>query len=173
LARFGGYPAIENRPADDLLVGRLIAERGYKIQLSSYAISTVSDYHSIPDLMRKRLRWLVVMRHMRPWGHFGLLFTHGLPWCLAAIAIHPSATVALGYCAAYLGLRIAVTWTIGIWGLKRPALWKKLLLIPMWDLVALFIWCASFLQKSVRWRDGEYFIRDGTLVPVASSPSSE
>lgn len=173
LARFGGYQTIENRPADDLLVGRLIAEQGYQIQLLSYPISTVSDYHSIPELFRKRLRWLVVMRHMRPLGHFGLLFTQGLPWCLAAIAIHPSAAVALGYSAAYLGLRIVMTWVIGMWGLKTPALWKKLPLIPIWDLVALFIWSVSFLQKSVRWRDAEYYIRDGTLVPVASGPSSE
>jgi ceramide glucosyltransferase len=173
LARFGGYQAIENRPADDLLVGRLIAEQGYRIQLLSYAISTVSDYRSIPELIRKRLRWLVVMRHMRPWGHFGLLFTQGLPWSLAAIAIHPSAAVAVGYFGVYLGLRIAMTWMIGIWGLKRPALWMKFPLIPMWDLAALFIWSASFLQKSVRWRDSEYLIRDGTLVPVTSSPGSE
>jgi ceramide glucosyltransferase len=173
LARFGGYQAIENRPADDLLVGRLIAEQGYRIQLLSYAISTVSDYRSIPELIRKRLRWLVVMRHMRPWGHFGLLFTQGLPWSLAAIAIHPSAAVAVGYFGAYLGLRIAMTWTIGTWGLKRPALWMKFPLIPIWDLAALFIWCASFLQKSVRWRDAKYLIRDGTLVPVTSSPGSE
>ena len=27
---FGGYPELENRPADDLLVGRLIAEQGYR-----------------------------------------------------------------------------------------------------------------------------------------------
>jgi ceramide glucosyltransferase len=173
LARFGGYQAIENRPADDLLVGRLIAEQGYRIQLLSYAISTVSDYRSIPELIRKRLRWLVVMRHMRPWGHFGLLFTQGLPWSLAAVAIHPSAAVAAGYFGVYLGLRIAMTWMIGIWGLKRPALWMKFPLIPIWDLAALFIWCASFLQKSVRWRDGEYLIRDGNLVPVTSSPGSE
>ena len=31
LAAFGGYAAIENRPADDLLVGRLIAEQGYEV----------------------------------------------------------------------------------------------------------------------------------------------
>ena len=173
LARFGGYEAIENRPADDLLVGRLIAEQGFEIQLLSYAISTVSDYNSIPELIRKRLRWLVVMRHMRPWGHFGLLFTQGLPWSLAAIAIHPSAIVALAYLGVYFGLRITMTWAIGIWGLKRPAVWKKLPLLAVWDLAALLIWCASFLQRSIRWRGGEYFIRDGTLVPVTLSPSSE
>ena len=30
---FGGYEAIKNRPADDLLVGRLIAEQGYEVAL--------------------------------------------------------------------------------------------------------------------------------------------
>jgi ceramide glucosyltransferase len=173
LARFGGYQAIQNRPADDLLVGRLIAEQGYQIQLSSYAISAVSDYESIRELIHKRMRWLVVMRHMRPWGHIGLLFTQGLPWSLAAVAIHPTVAVALSYFGAYLGLRIAVTWVIGTWGLHWKGLWKKLPLITVWDLAALIIWCASFWRQSVRWRDGEYFIRDGTLVPVISSPGSE
>jgi ceramide glucosyltransferase len=93
LAAFGGYGAIENRPADDLLVGRLIAEQGYEVELLPYTISTVADYGSMRDLLHKRLRWIVVMRHMRPWGHFGLLLTQGLPWSLAAIAIHPSAGV--------------------------------------------------------------------------------
>jgi len=84
LAGFGGYAAIENRPADDLLVGRLIAEQGYEVRLLRYSVHTVSDYHSMEDLFRKRLRWIVVMRHMRPAGHLGLLFTHGLPWALLA-----------------------------------------------------------------------------------------
>jgi ceramide glucosyltransferase len=33
LAGFGGYGAIQDRPADDLLVGRLIAEQGYEVEL--------------------------------------------------------------------------------------------------------------------------------------------
>ena len=90
LAAFGGYESIENRPADDLLVGRLIAEQGYEVELLRYTVETVADYQSMRELIHKRLRWIVVMRHMRPWGHFGLLFTQGLPWSLAAVAVHPS-----------------------------------------------------------------------------------
>jgi ceramide glucosyltransferase len=168
LAGFGGYGAIENRPADDLLVGRLIAEQGYEVELLPYRISTVADYGSMRDLFHKRLRWIVVMRHMRPWGHLGLIFTQGLPWSLAAIAIHPSAGVALGYLGAYLALRFAMTWMVGIWGLKQDSLWKKLGLIPLWDALAFFIWLTSFARNSIRWRDGEYYIRDGRLVPVTS-----
>ena len=166
LAGFGGYEAIENRPADDLLVGRLIAEQGYEVELLPYAISTVADYGSMRDLLHKRLRWIVVMRHMRPWGHLGLLLTQGLPWSLAAIAIHPSARVALGYLGTYLVLRCAMTCLIGVWGLKQNAVWKKLGLIPVWDAIAFLVWLISFARNSIRWRDGEYYIRDGRLVPV-------
>ena len=166
LAGFGGYEAIENRPADDLLVGRLIAEQGYEVELLPYAISTVADYGSMRDLLHKRLRWIVVMRHMRPWGHLGLLLTQGLPWSLAAIAIHPSARVALGYLGTYLVLRCAMTCLIGVWGLKQNAVWKKLGLIPVWDAMAFLVWLISFARNSIRWRDGEYYIRDGRLVPV-------
>ena len=169
LAGFGGYGAIENRPADDLLVGRLIAEQGYEVELLPYTILTVADYGSIRDLLHKRLRWIVVMRHLRPWGHLGLLLTQGLPWSLAAVAIHPTAGIAFGFLGTYLVLRLAMTWMVGIWGLKHDVLWKKLGLIPVWDAVAFVIWLTSFARNSIRWRDGEYYIRDGRLVPVTSN----
>jgi ceramide glucosyltransferase len=166
LAGFGGYEAIANRPADDLLVGRLIAEQGYEVELLPYTIETVADYQSLRELVHKRLRWVVVMRHMRPWGHLGLLLTQGLPWSLAAIAIHPTAGVAVAYLGTYFALRFAMTWTVGIWGLKHKVLWEKLGLIPAWDAMAFIIWLTSFGRNSIRWRDGQYYIRDGRLVPV-------
>jgi ceramide glucosyltransferase len=169
LARFGGYDAIKNRPADDLLVGRLIAEQGFDVELLPYTILTVADFGSMSDLFHKRLRWIVVMRHLRPWGHLGLLLTQGLPWSLAAVAIHPSPAVAMGYIGAYLFLRFAMTWMIGIWGLKHTPLWKQLALIPLWDALAFAIWLTSFSRNSIRWRNAEYYIRDGTLVPAISA----
>src|SRR6202451_1778772 len=124
LAGFGGYEAIQNRPADDLLVGRLIAEQGYEVELLPYTIATVPDYGSRRDLVHKRLRWIVVMRHMRPWGHLGLLLTQGLPWSLAAVASHPSGAVAMSYVGAYVMFRVAITWTIGAHGLRQSVLWR-------------------------------------------------
>jgi ceramide glucosyltransferase len=170
---FGGYPELENRPADDLLVGRLIAEQGYEVVLLRYTIETVCDYASLRDLLLKRLRWIVVMRHMRPWGHLGLLLTQGLPWSLAAVVIHPSAPAALGYLGGYIGLRIAMTWIIGIHGLRQSGLWKDMLLIPVWDAVAFAIWLTSFGRNSIRWRGADYYIRNGRLVPVAPARAGE
>jgi ceramide glucosyltransferase len=171
LGSFGGYEAIENRPADDLLVGRLIAEQGYEVKLLPYSVLTVADYHSLRDLFHKRLRWIVVMRHMRPWGHLGLIFTHGLAWSLAAAATHPSPGVALGYLGGYLALRAAMVWMIGIRGLKQSVLWKKMPLLPLWDALAFAIWLLSFGRSTIRWRNADYLLRDGMLVPAGQSPA--
>ena len=168
LAGFGGYESIENRPADDLLVGRLIADQGYEVELLRYPVETVADYQSIRELMHKRLRWIVVMRYMRPWGHFGLLFTHGLPWSLAAVAIHPTPVTAVAYLGTYFAMRCAITGMIAIWGLRQHSYWRKMGLIPLWDAVAFLIWVASFARRSIRWRGSDYYIREGTLVPVNS-----
>jgi ceramide glucosyltransferase len=173
LADFGGYAALENRPADDLLVGRLIAEQGYEVKLLPYSILTVPDYQSIRDLFYKRLRWIVVMRHMRPWGHLGLIFTHGLFWSIAAVLVQPSLGAALVYLGGYSVLRSAMVWLIGIHGLEQKGLWKTMPLLPVWDALAFFIWLISFARDSIRWRDQEYFIRDGILVPVSPTATED
>jgi ceramide glucosyltransferase len=170
LAGFGGYQAIENRPADDLLVGRLIAEQGYEVKLLSYSVLTVADYDSMRDLFNKRLRWIVVMRHMRPWGHLGLIFTLGLPWALAAVAVQPTLAVAGGYLGTYFVLRSAMTWLVGRWGLKHRVSWEKYALIPLWDAMATLIWLVSFTRSTIMWRGYKYFIRDGQLVPAVRVP---
>ncbi len=165
LAAFGGYETIENKPADDLLVGRLIAQQGLHVELLPYAVQTVPDYDSPRALFTKRLRWMTVMRHMRPWGHVGLAFTQGLPWCLAVALTH-SSEIGLAYVAAYLGFRVATTWLIGSWGLRQRGLWKWMPLVVVWDATAFVIWLLTFGRSSIRWRNVDYQIRGGMLVPV-------
>jgi ceramide glucosyltransferase len=166
LAAFGGYEAIENRPGDDLLVGQLIAEQGYEVELSRYVVETVSDYQSMKELLHKRMRWLVVMRHMRPLGHLGLLFTHGLPWSIAAVAIHPTRPVAAFFLGGYFVLRTVMSWVISVRGLKQKSLDTKV--VVAWDAFAFVMWVASFCRNSIRWRGGDYHIRNGELVPAAA-----
>ena len=168
IAGFGGFEAIENRPGDDLLVGRLIAEQGYEVKLLRYWIDTVADFHSMRDLVLKRLRWMTVMRHMRPWGHFGLLFTLGLPWAIIAGLVAHSGRIGFTYLGIYLAMRIAMTWLIGSWGLKQAFHARYFLLIPVWDTLAVGIWLRSFTRNTINWRNREYYIRNGELVPVSA-----
>jgi ceramide glucosyltransferase len=167
LQAFGGYASLENRPADDLLVGRLIADQGYEVELLPYSITTVPDYQSLRELFDKRLRWITVMRHMRPWGHLGLIFTFGLPWALLAVAVRPTFAIAASYLGGYLVFRAALTAVVGAWGLKQRGVWAKMPLIPVWDGLAFLIWLVSFTRKSIRWRGQNYLIRNGELVPTS------
>ncbi len=88
IAGFGGYESIENRPADDLNVGRLVSEQA-EVKLLPYIVKTVADFQSLKDLFYKRVRWMTVMRLVRRQGHRGLVFTWGLIWALIAVAVHP------------------------------------------------------------------------------------
>lgn len=168
---YGGYQVIENRPADDVYAGRLVAEQGYEVKLIPYIVQSVADFQSFRELIHKRLRWMTITRLMRPRGHFGLIFTFGLPWALVAIATHPSAGVALAYLGSYAVLRIAMTWLIGAWGMKQKGVWKKMPLVPVWDAMAFVLWLISFGRKTIRWRGVDYFIRNGMLVPATPSTS--
>jgi ceramide glucosyltransferase len=166
IAGYGGYQTIEDRPADDVYAGRLVAEQGYEVKLLPYVVHSVADFDSLREFLYKRLRWMTVMRLMRAWGHLGLIFTWGLPWSLVAIAIHPSIAVAAAYLGTYLSLRIIMTWLIGIWGMKQSGVWEKMPLIPLWDAMAFVIWLASFGRRTIRWRGINYYLREGKLTAV-------
>jgi ceramide glucosyltransferase len=161
---FGGFQLLENRPADDLLFGRLIAEQGVEMKLLPYTVETVPDYHGLGELFAKRARWMTVMRKMRPWGHFGLLFTWGLPWSLLAVAVRPTWPVAAAYLGLYLAARVLIAWIIGVHGLHQKDVWRKFPLIPFWDALAFVVWLVSFGRNSIRWRGVDYELQAGQLV---------
>ena len=166
LREFGGYAAIENRPADDLLIGRLIAEQGREVVLLPDAITTVPDYQSLGELFFKRLRWMTVMRHMRPAGHLGLIFTLGLPWTILALILAPNALIAWSFLGGYLFVRFALTLLVGQFGLRQRGVWLNMLFVPLWDALATTIWLASFTRRTIRWRGQSYAILNGQLVPA-------
>jgi len=166
---FGGFQVLENRPADDLLFGRLIAEQGVEMKLLPFAVETVPDFQGVGELLAKRARWMTVMKTMRPWGHFGLLFTWGLPWATLAVLVHPTLLIAVAYWGLYLVFRVTMTWLIGIRGLKQMGLWTKMPLIPLWDAMAFLIWLISFTRTTIRWRNVDYQLRNGQFVATTDA----
>jgi ceramide glucosyltransferase len=160
---FGGFKVLESRPADDLLVCRLVAESGFHIELLPYVVQTTPDFRSMKDLVVKRIRWMTVMRHMRPWGHLGLIFTFGLIWSLLAFGIMPALATGMIYLGGYVVCRVLLTLLVGGYGINESGLWRRMLLIPAWDFLAFLIWLASFTRKTIRWRGVDYILRDGML----------
>jgi ceramide glucosyltransferase len=128
---------------------------------------------SLGEFLRHELRWMIGMRNIRPLGHLGMLFTHGLPWALAAAAVAPSRPLAALFLAVYLALRLAMAWTIGVWGLKDPVVRRKFWLIPLRDTLTFLVWLASFASNRIQWRGLEFKVEKGILVPVPYSRSHD
>ena len=161
LAEIGGFEAMANHHSDDFTLGNEIARNGYRIALMRKPIWMVFPKERLSQFLRHELRWSIMLRNIRPVGYLGLVMTFGLPWAvLAAVATHSFA-----YLLAYLILRLAMAWTIGVWGLGDPVVRRKIWLVPMRDAVNFFVWVAGFFLSKVQWRGKEYRVKGSFLIP--------
>jgi ceramide glucosyltransferase len=167
LAEIGGFEAMVDLHSDDYELGRRIAARGYRIELLPEPVWMTIPSQTLGAYLRHELRWAIGIRNIRPGGHFGMLFTHGLPWAIAAAWVSPSAAIGAAYLAAYFVLRFAMAWTVGVWGLHDPVLRRRFWLLPVRDLLSFFVWLASFGMNRIEWRGSSFTLEKGRMIPVA------
>jgi len=167
LAEIGGFEAMVDLHSDDYELGRRIADLGYKIELLPEPVQMEFPSQTLGAYLRHELRWAIGIRNIRPGGHFGMLFTHGLPWTIAAACVAPSARIAAAYLAAYFGLRFAMAWVVGVWGLRDPVLRRRFWLLPVRDFFSFFVWLASFGMNRIEWRGSAFTLEKGRMIPVA------
>ena len=167
LAEIGGSEAMVELHSDDYELGRRIAARGYRIELLPEPVWMAFPSLTLGAYLRHELRWAIGIRNIRPGGHFGMLFTHGLPWAIAAACVASSAAVAAGYLGAYFVLRFAMAWAVGVWGLRDPVLRRRIWLLPVRDLLSFFVWLASFGMNRIEWRGSSFTLEKGRMIPVA------
>ena len=172
LAQIGGWEGMANYHSDDFELGKRIAQRGYRVELMAKPVSMVFPKETLSQHFHRELRWSIGLRSVRPLGYWGLIFTQGLPWALvaatAAMSIG-SMPMAVSYLAAYLILRIGLTWTTGKWGIGDRQLAKILWLVPLRDAISFIIWSAGFFSDKIIWRGMNYRVRHGQLIPIPIS----
>lgn len=166
LAEIGGFEKMVDLHSDDYELGSRIAARGYRIELLPEPVWMAFPSQTLGKYLRHELRWAIGIRNIRPGGHFGMLFTHGLPWAIAAACVAPSIAVATVYVGAYFVLRFAMAWAVGVWGLRDPILRRRFWLLPVRDLLSFFVWLASFGVNRIEWRGAAFILEKGRMVPV-------
>jgi ceramide glucosyltransferase len=167
LAEIGGFEAMVDLHSDDYELGRRIAAGGHRIELLPEPVWMAFPSQTLGAYLRHELRWAIGIRNIRPGGHFGMLFTHGLPWAIAAAWVAPSAAIGAAYLAAYFVLRFAMAWAVGVWGLHDPVLRRRFWLLPVRDLLSFFVWLASFGMNRIEWRGSSFTLEKGRMIPVA------
>ena len=100
-----------------------------------------------------------------------MLFTHGLPWAIAAACVAPSSAIGAAYLGAYVVLRFAMAWCVGVWGLRDPVLRRRIWLLPIRDLFSFSVWLASFAINRIEWRGSFFTLEKGRMIPVSPRAS--
>jgi ceramide glucosyltransferase len=169
LEAIGGFEALADYHSDDYELGSRIAARGYRVELLRDPVTLVYGRQSLGEFAAHQLRWALTTRFARPGGHFGLVLTFGLPWSLVAAAVAPAWWIAAAYLGAYLVLRLAAAWTVGVWGLGDGLLRRRLWLVPLRDATGFVTWVASYFWTRIEWRGSAFHVVRGKLVPVDDS----
>ncbi|MGI8991573.1 MAG: glycosyltransferase [Bryobacteraceae bacterium] len=145
----GGFDALRDYLAEDFMMGKLVAESGARVILSSYVIEHRIGSQAFRANMNHRLRWARSTRRSRPAGYAGEIFTRPLVpalilaalfprwWPLAGIAI----LLRLSNAAALAGSVLKVRLDAEFW-----------LLLPIQDLVSFPCWVAGFFGSTTLWR---------------------
>src|SRR6185312_13369680 len=117
LEGIGGFDAVKDYLAEDFVLGRLAAERGDGVILSSYVIEHRIGAQSFLPNIKHRLRWNRSTRRSRPAGYIGQLFTIPLPLALILWIVQPAWWP---LAAATLALRALAAWSTAGQVLRDP-----------------------------------------------------
>ena len=156
LRKIGGFEEIAAFLADDYEIGRRVAEAGGRVVLSHETVWTMYPAQTVRGFWEHQLRWARTVRLCRPVSYAALLFTQGLPWAIAAAIAAPARWIAVAYLVAYLVLRLAMAWIVGVTVVKDEVLRRRLWLVPFWDAIHFVVWVASFASNHIVWGNVEY-----------------
>jgi ceramide glucosyltransferase len=171
LEEIGGFDALIDMHSDDFALGHEIAKRGYRIELMRDPVSVVFPDETLGQFLTHELRWSIQLKNSRPVGYLWMILSMGLAWCLLVAAMVPSATIVASYALAYMVLRLAVAWVIGVWGLGDESVRRRPWLVFLRDAVNLVVYVASFFSNTIEWRGGLYHLRGAFMEPADKSGS--
>jgi ceramide glucosyltransferase len=164
LRQIGGFDAVKDYLAEDFVLGRLAADHGFGVILSSYVIEHHIGAQPFAANLRHRLRWSRSSRRSRPWGYWGQVFTHALPLAMLLCAIRPAWWPVLASTAVF---RAVAVWATAGHVLRDPLTRRQWWLVPLQDTVGLLVWFAGFFGNTILWRGRRYWLLpDGRFEPV-------
>ena len=171
LGEIGGWEAMADYHSEDFEIGRRIAQCGHRVVLMAKPVLMIFSRETLSEYFRRELRWSIALKSARPAGYRGLLFTQGLPWTVVGVALGLSLgswPLAGSILAAYLILRVTMTWLTGRWGLGDRRLLRTIWLVPVRDAISFVVWIAGFFSEKIVWRGLEYRLHEGKLIPVSA-----
>jgi ceramide glucosyltransferase len=167
LEKIGGFESFVDYLADDYELGKRIAALGRSVELSDVVVATNLPAYEWRGFFSHQMRWARGVRDSRPGGYFGLPFTFGVWWAILVAAAACGAGWAWGLFGVIFFLRLVVAFVVGRNVLHDKQLARQVWLLPLRDLIAVFIWAASFFGHTVSWRGDRFDLKNGKLIRIS------
>jgi ceramide glucosyltransferase len=160
LEAIGSFRALKDLLADDFFLGRLAAERGFKVKLSRALVTINCPQHRLAEFWSHQLRWARTYRTTRP-ESLATIVIHGPFWGLVLLLAAHFSPAALAMFAAVIATRLAMAALLldRVLGVKQ--ILADLLLVPIKDLAMTGIWFASLASNEVTWGGRRFRILSG------------
>ena len=167
LDEIGGFLPIANLLADDYEIGYRIAQRGYRLELSTEVVDTVLAVGTWGRLYDHQVRWARTYRVNRPGGYFGSILTHGTFWAVSNMLYNGFSPLSCAASGAVIALRYLVAARLAWTHLETDLTVPQFLLIGPKDLFVTFVWFAAFLGNEVVWSGHRFQVqKTGEMVDL-------
>jgi len=160
LDAIGGFRAIKDVLADDFYLGRMAADRGFGVRISSSIVTVMCEERTLHDFWNHQLRWARTHRTVRPVS-LATIFIHGPFWALVLLLSTGANPASIAVLATVLAARLIMSATLLAHVLGLPKLLRDMWLVPLKDLVMTGIWFASLFSNRVLWAGRRYQVLRG------------
>jgi ceramide glucosyltransferase len=165
--QIGGFKDMGDLLADDFWLGNRIAEKGYKVILSTAIVDHCINYGSFIGGLHHQISWAKNTRCSRPAGHLGTGLTYAMPFGLLAflsgLAIGRP-TLGFWLLFAALANRWLQALLIGFVIMRDKLSLTFFWLYPFCDLLGFYSWAASYFGREIIYRGERYRINPGGVL---------
>ncbi len=166
LAAIGGFEVLADYLADDYEIGSRIAALGLEVKLSGAVVETHLPPYTLRGFVEHQLRWARTIRDSRRWGYAGLMLTFGILWALLALLSAHGARWAWELFGLAGCVRFAAALVVGRGALRDRQTSEYIWLLPVRDVIAVFVWLGGFLGHTITWRGGRFRLKNGKLARI-------
>jgi len=154
LESIGGFAALVSYLADDQMLGKLVRQRGLRVELCPAVVELSIADPSFGALWDHEIRWSRTMHAAQPWGFSFSFITYALPLAVGYVLVSGNAALAAAAVGIAAALRVSLHYAVRrALAIRAPdSAW----LIPVRDVLGLAVWVAHFFGRGVRWRGCQY-----------------